>query len=83
MAQTAGEKGVPIEVLGTCKTNSKVDSQHDAKVEYSHLCSYAQQAALIAVSEKNNVDGCYHLIPDPERRAKRIADKQRRIRGSI
>lgn len=73
MAKAATEKGVSIEVLGTCTTNSTADSQHDAKVEYSHLWSYAQQAALIAVSDKNNIDGCYHLITDPERRAKRIA----------
>lgn len=73
MAKAAAEKGVSIEALGTCTTNSTVNSQHDAKVEYSHLWSYAQQAALIAVSDKSTVDGCYHLITDPERRAKRIA----------
>ncbi len=67
------EKGVSIEVLGTCMTNATPGSQHDAKVEYRHLWSYAQQAALIAVSDKNSQDGCYHLITDPERRAKRIA----------
>lgn len=72
MART-GEKGVSIEVLGTCTTNTKEGSQHDAKVEYRHLWSYAQQAALIAVSDKNDQDGRYHLITDPERRAKRIA----------
>lgn len=73
MAKTAEEKGVSIEVLGTCMTNTTPGSQHDAEVEYRHLWSYAQQAALVAVSEKNNHDGCYHLITDPERRAKRIA----------
>lgn len=67
------EKGVSIEVLGTCMTNATPGSQHDAKVEYRHLWSYAQQAALVAVSDKNVQDGCYHLITDPERRAKRIA----------
>lgn len=72
MAKT-DEKGVSIEVLGTCTTNTTEGSQHDAKVEYRHLWSYAQQAALIAVSDKSNQDGCYHLIVDPERRAKRIA----------
>lgn len=72
MAET-DEKGVSIEVLGTCITNTTADSQHDAKVEYRHLWSYAQQAALIAVSDNNTQDGCYHLITDPERRAKRIA----------
>ena len=54
-------------------TNTTPGSQHDAKVEYRHLWSYAQQAALIAVSDRNPADGCYHLITDPERRAKRIA----------
>lgn len=73
MAGPDDEKGVSIEVLGTCMTNTTPDSQHDAKVEYRHLWSYAQQAALIAVSDKNPQDGCYHLITDPERRAKRIA----------
>ncbi len=73
MANTAVEKGVTLEVLGKCMTNTKPDSQHDAKVEYRHLWSYAQQAALIAVSEKSDKDGCYHLIEDPERRAMRIA----------
>ena len=72
MAKTE-EKGVSIEILGTCTTNTKEGSKHDAKVEYRHLWSYAQQAALIAVSDKNDQDGCYHLIADPERRAKRIA----------
>ncbi|MFC4931956.1 DUF2515 family protein [Massilia sp. GCM10023247] len=72
MAKT-DEKGVSIEVLGSCTTNTKKDSQHDAEVEYRHLWSYAQQAALIALSDKNEQDGCYHLITDPERRAKRIA----------
>jgi hypothetical protein len=73
MAGPDDEKGISIEVLGTCTTNTTPDSQHDAQVEYRHLWSYAQQAALIAVSDKNQPDGCYHLITDPERRAKRIA----------
>jgi hypothetical protein len=73
MAGPEKEKGISIEVLGTCMTNTTSDSQHDAQVEYRHLWSYAQQAALIAVSDKNQLDGCYHLITDPERRAKRIA----------
>ena len=73
MADTLAEKGVTLEILGTCMTNTTPGSQHDAKVEYRHLWSYAQQAALIAVSEKSSKDGCYHLIQDPERRAKRIA----------
>ena len=65
--------GQVLEILGTCMTNTTPDSQHTAKVEYWHLWSYAQQAALIAVSEKNQLDGSYRLIADPERRAKRIA----------
>lgn len=73
MATTSADKGISLEVLGQCMTNTKPDSQHDAKVEYRHLWSYAQQAALIAVSEKSASDSCYHLITDPERRAKRIA----------
>ena len=73
MADTVAEKGVTLEVLGQCMTNPTPGSQHDAKVEYRHLWSYAQQAALIAVSDKSEKDGCYHLITDPERRAKRIA----------
>lgn len=64
--------GYDIEVLGTCQTNSRPDSQHKQKVEPRHLWSYAQEEALVAVSEKSG-DGCWRLIQDPERRAKRIA----------
>ena len=73
MANSTAEKGVTLEVLGKCMTNTTTGSTHDAKVEYRHLWSYAQQAALIAVSDKNAKTGCYELITDPERRAKRIA----------
>jgi hypothetical protein len=73
MMAKAEDKGVSIEILGTCTSNTREGSEQDAKVEYRHLWSYAQQAALIAVSEKSDQDGCYHLITDPERRAKRIA----------
>lgn len=74
MAEDTGAgKGVTLEVLGKCMTNTTPGSTHDVKVEYRHLWSYAQQAALIAVSEKSDKDGCYRLIQDPERRAKRIA----------
>lgn len=73
MPDTVSTKGVTLEVLGKCMTNTTQGSQHDAKVEYRHLWSYAQQAALIAVSEKSATDGCFRLIDDPERRAKRIA----------
>jgi len=67
------QKGVTFEVLGSCTTNTTEGSTHDATVEYRHLWSYAQEAALIAVSEKSASDGCYRLVADPERRAKRIA----------
>ena len=73
MMAKAEDKGVSIEILGTCTSNTREGSKQDAKVEYRHLWSYAQQAALIAVSEKSDQDSCYHLITDPERRAKRIA----------
>jgi segregation and condensation protein A len=46
--------------------------QHTQNVERKYLWSYAQEEALVAVSEKGG-DGCYRLITDPERRAKRIA----------
>ena len=69
MANSTVEKGVTLEVLGVCMTNTTPGSTHDAKVEYRHLWSYAQQAALIAVSDKNAKTGCYELISDPERRA--------------
>lgn len=65
--------GESIEVLGTCTTNTTPDSQHTATVEYRHLWSYAQQAALIAVSVQIPQDLTYRLIADPERRARRIA----------
>lgn len=73
MANSTIGKGETLEVLGTCMTNTTPGSTHVAKVEYRHLWSYAQQAALIAVSDKNPKTGCYELITDPERRAKRIA----------
>lgn len=73
MTNANQRKGVDVEVLGTCMTNTTPGSQHTATVEYHHLWSYAQQAALIAVSENNGPDDCYRLIKDPERRAKRIA----------
>lgn len=73
MADSTVEKGETLEVLGKCMTNTTPGSTHDAKVEYRHLWSYAQQAALIAVSDRNTKTGCYELITDPERRAKRIA----------
>jgi len=61
-----------LEVLGTCMTNSTQGSQFAATVECKYLWSFAQEEALVALSEKGD-DGCYRLIADPERRAKRIA----------
>nr|WP_314539392.1 hypothetical protein [uncultured Massilia sp.] len=72
MANARCTKEEAVEVIGTCPTNTTAESTHDAKVTYPHLWSYAQQAALIAVSERHS-DGRYRLIKDPERRAKRIA----------
>lgn len=66
------EKGIEIEILGSCQTNTTTNSTYDAKVECKHLWSYAQEAALKQVSEAGP-DGCFRLITDPERRAKRIA----------
>lgn len=73
MDHTEIENGVHLEVLGTCMTNTTPNSQHTATVQYKHLWSFAQEAALIAVCEKSPKDACYYLIDDPERRAKRIA----------
>ncbi len=64
--------GYEIEVLGTCKTNTRPDSQHIQQVDAKHLWSYAQEEALTALSEQGP-DKCWRLITDPERRAKRIA----------
>jgi hypothetical protein len=60
------------EVLGTCMTNPTAGSQYTQTVEAKYLWSYAQEEALIGLSERG-ADGCYRLITDPERRAKRIA----------
>lgn len=65
-------KHYDIEVLGICMTNPTKGSQYTQDVEGKYLWSYAQEEALVAVSEKGG-DGCYRLITDPERRAKRIA----------
>jgi hypothetical protein len=61
-----------LEVLGTCMTNPTSGSQYTQTVEGKYLWSYAQEEALVAVSDQGN-DGCWRLITDPERRAKRIA----------
>ncbi|MFZ6751593.1 DUF2515 family protein [Undibacterium sp. Ren11W] len=73
MDQSVKLKGEVLEVLGVCMTNTRPDSVHIAEVKYWHLWSYAQQAALIAVSDKDPKTYLYDLIDDPERRAKRIA----------
>jgi len=73
MAQPLCLSGESIEEIGTCATNTEKESCHKATVQYSHLWTYAQQAALIALSERDPRDQRYQLIKDPERRAKRIA----------
>lgn len=66
------DNGYDIEVLGQCRTNPREGSQHTQNVEARFLWSYAQEEALVALSEQG-ADKCWHLIADPERRAKRIA----------
>lgn len=66
------DKGYDVEVLGTCSTNTRPNSQHPATVECWHLWSYAQEASLNALSVQGP-DCRYRLIGDAERRAKRIA----------
>ena len=65
-------EGYHLEVLGTCMTNSQAGSQHTQTVEAKYLWSFAQEEALVALSEKG-ADKCWRLITDPERRARRIA----------
>ena len=72
MGKEIDAEGYEIEVVGTCQTNPRQASQHQQNVEARHLWSYAQEEALVAVSEMGK-DKCWHLIDDPERRAKRIA----------
>ena len=69
---TFNPKHYDIEVLGTCRTNSTAGSQHTQTVDAKYLWSYAQEEALVAIAEKAG-DGCYRMVTDPERRAKRIA----------
>ncbi|MBA4109695.1 MAG: hypothetical protein C0487_08895 [Leptothrix sp. (in: Bacteria)] len=68
----AGKEDYQTEVIGTCATNAKAGSEFTREIDPKFLWSYAQEEALIALSEKGK-DGCYRLITDPERRAKRIA----------
>ena len=72
MANKIDKDGYEVEVLGTCMTNSTVGSQHTQTVDSKYLWSYAQEEALVALSEQGG-DKCWRLITDPERRAKRIA----------
>ena len=65
-------EGYHLEVLGTCMTNSRAGSQHTQTVEAKYLWSFAQEEALVALSEQG-ADKCWRLITDPERRARRIA----------
>lgn len=65
-------QGYHLEVLGTCMTNSRTGSQHTQTVDAKYLWSYAQEEALVAMSEQGP-DKCWRLITDPERRARRIA----------
>lgn len=65
-------EGYEHEVIGSCTTNSTPNSQHTQTVEAKHLWSFAQEEALVALSEQG-ADKCWRLITDPERRARRIA----------
>jgi hypothetical protein len=60
------------EVIGSSTTNSTAGSQHTQTVDARFLWSYAQEEALLALSDRA-ADGTHRLITDPERRAKRIA----------
>lgn len=66
------DKHYHLEVLGSCTTNPTPGSQHTQTVEARHLWSYAQEEALVAMSEQGS-DGCWRLVTDPERRARRVA----------
>jgi len=72
MGNTVDAEGYELEVLGSCTTNAREGSQHRQPVQASHLWSFAQEEALVALSEQG-ADRCWRLITDPERRAKRIA----------
>lgn len=63
-----------IEVLGTCTTNPTPGSQDKQTVDAKYLWSYAQEEALVALSEQAP-DKSWRLVTDPERRARRIAGR--------
>ena len=65
-------EGYELEVIGGSKTNTTPNSQHTQNVEAKYLWSFAQEEALVALSEQG-ADKRWRLITDPERRARRIA----------
>ena len=69
---TTNPKHFDREVIGSSRTNTTAGSQHTQTVDAKYLWSYAQEEALLALSEQA-ADGTHRLISDPERRAKRIA----------
>ena len=72
MANRIDDEGYELEYLGDCMTNDTPDSVHIQIVENRYLWSYAQEAALMVISEQGP-DRIWRLIHDPIRRAKRIA----------
>ncbi|OWT71422.1 MULTISPECIES: hypothetical protein [unclassified Achromobacter] len=70
--QTA-QDGRELEVLGTCQTQPSMDAQHEHNVTPAQVWSYAQEEALVSVSDQHDHDKCYRLLPDAEDRARRIA----------
>lgn len=65
-------EGYVLEVIGGSTTNPVPNSQHPQTVEAKHLWSFAQEEAIVALSEQG-ADKRWRLIADPERRARRIA----------
>ncbi len=65
-------EGYELEVIGGSTTNPVPNSQHPQTVDAKYLWSFAQEEALVAISERGP-DKKWRLITDPERRARRIA----------
>ena len=65
-------EGYELEVIGGSTTNPVPNSQHAQTVDAKYLWSFAQEEALVALSEQG-ADKKWRLITDPERRARRIA----------
>lgn len=65
-------EGYELEVIGSTTTNPTPNSQHPQTVDAKYLWSFAQEEALVALSEQG-ADKRWRLITDPERRARRIA----------